>query len=207
MSDRYRVYGYRWVVLAVFMLVNLAMQMLWISYAPITSQASRYYGVSSLAIGALAMSFMITFIPLSLPAAWAIDTRGIRLAVGFGVVLMAVFGVARGLVGANYTLVLLTTIGIAVGQPLLMDSWTKVAAELVRAGRACDSGRPDHARQHARHRAWYGPHAGPGQCDVDRERPARLRSVRGRGGGARSSRWRASGPRRRRVPRAWTSAP
>ena len=80
-----------------------------------------------LAIGALSMSFMITFIPLSLPAAWAIDTRGIRLAVGFGVVLMAVFGVARGLVGANYTLVLLTTIGIAVGQPFLMDSWTKVA--------------------------------------------------------------------------------
>ncbi len=40
-------YGYRWVVLAVFMLVNVAIQMLWISYAPITSQAARYYGVST----------------------------------------------------------------------------------------------------------------------------------------------------------------
>lgn len=128
MNDRYRVYGYRWVVLAVFMLVNLMIQLLWISYAPITSLASGYYGVSELAIGALAMSFMIAFIPLALPAAWLIDTRGFRLAVGFGVVLMAVFGIARGLAGTNYTLVLLSTIGIAVGQPFLLDAWTKVPA-------------------------------------------------------------------------------
>jgi MFS family permease len=127
-TGAYRVYGYRWVVLAVFMLVNLAIQMLWISYAPITSLASKYYGVSSLAIGILAMTFMIAFIPLSLPAAWVIDTRGFRLAVGFGVVLMAVFGVARGLAGANYTLVLLSTIGIAIAQPFLLDAWTKVPA-------------------------------------------------------------------------------
>ena len=128
MNESYRVYGYRWVVLAVFMLANLAIQMLWISYAPITSQAARYYGVSSLAIGVLAMTFMIAFIPLSLPAAWVIDTRGFRLAVGFGVVLMAVFGVARGLAGTNYTLVLLCTIGLAVAQPFLLDAWTKVPA-------------------------------------------------------------------------------
>jgi MFS family permease len=127
-NDGYRVYGYRWVVLGVFMLVNLTIQMLWISYAPITSLSSKYYGVSELAIGILAMTFMIAFIPLSLPAAWVIDTRGFRLAVGFGVVMMSVFGVARGLVGTNYTLVLLSTIGIAVAQPFLLDAWTKVPA-------------------------------------------------------------------------------
>jgi len=127
-SSEYRVYGYRWVVLAVFMLVNVTIQMLWISYAPITSLAAKYYSVSDLWIGLLAMTFMIAFIPLSLPAAWVIDTRGFRIAVGFGVVMMAVFGIARGLVGTNFTLVLLTTIGIAVAQPFLLDSWTKVPA-------------------------------------------------------------------------------
>ena len=127
-AGHYRVYGYRWVVLAVFMLVNVSIQMLWISYAPITSLAAEYYGVSDLAIGVLAMSFMIAFIPLSLPAAWVIDTRGFRVAVGFGVVMMAVFGIARGLVGTNYTLVLLSTVGIAIAQPFLLDAWTKVPA-------------------------------------------------------------------------------
>jgi hypothetical protein len=71
---------------------------------------------------------MIAFIPLSLPAAWVIDTRGFRYAVGLGVVLMAVFGIARGLVGANYALALLSTVGIAVAQPFLLDAWTKVPA-------------------------------------------------------------------------------
>jgi hypothetical protein len=110
----YRVYGYRWVVLAVFMLVNFTIQILWIGYAPITTQATKYYGVSDLKIGILAMSFMIVFIPVSLPAAWVIDTKGIRLAVGFGSMLMGVCGIARGLAGSNYTLVLLFTIGIAI---------------------------------------------------------------------------------------------
>ena len=133
-SAQYRVYGYRWVVLAVFMLVNLTMQMLWIAYAPITSMASDYYGVSELWIGLLAMSFMIAFIPLSLPASWLIDTRGFRTAVGLGVVLMGVFGIARGLAGSNYALVLLSTIGIAVAQPFLLNSWTTVSANWFPAG-------------------------------------------------------------------------
>jgi MFS family permease len=129
MNDQtYRVYGYRWVVLGVFMLVNLAVQMLWITYAPITGPAAQFYGVTDLKIGTLAMSFMLTYIVLSFPASWVIDTYGFRIAVSIGAVFMAVFSIARGLVGANYTLVLACSIGIAIGQPFLMNSWTKVPA-------------------------------------------------------------------------------
>ncbi len=127
-SQGYRVYGYRWVVLAAVMFVNLTIQMLWIAFAPITSLASSYYGVSDLAIGFLAMSFMIVFVVVSLPAAWVIDTRGFRVAVGFGSVLAAAGGVLRGLAGADYTLVLLATIAIAVAQPFLLNAWTKMPA-------------------------------------------------------------------------------
>jgi hypothetical protein len=67
MSDQYRVYGYRWVVLAVFMFINLTIQMLWIGYAPITGLAAAFYGVTDLQIGFLAMSFMIAFIPMKDP--------------------------------------------------------------------------------------------------------------------------------------------
>jgi MFS family permease len=41
---------------------------------------------------------------------------------------MGVLGVARGLAGANYSLVLLSTIGIAAAQPFLLNAWTKVPA-------------------------------------------------------------------------------
>jgi MFS family permease len=74
------------------------------------------------------MSFMIAFIPLSIPVAWAIDTYGFRSTVSIGAVLMGIFGITRGLAGANYLLVLLSTIGIAIAQPFLLNAWTKVPA-------------------------------------------------------------------------------
>ncbi|MDP2975456.1 MAG: hypothetical protein Q8N45_04495, partial [Anaerolineales bacterium] len=101
MTDQYKLYPYRWVVLAVFMFINLTIQTLWIAYAPITGPAAEYYGVTDLQIGLLAMSFMITFIPLSIPVSWVIDTYGFRLAVSIGCVLMSIFGILRGLAGAN----------------------------------------------------------------------------------------------------------
>jgi MFS family permease len=128
MTNKYKLYGYRWVVLAVFMFINLTIQMLWITYAPITGPAAEFYGVTDLQIGLLAMSFMIAFIPLSIPVSWVIDTYGFRLAVSIGAVLMGVFGLLRGFAGANYTLVLLSTIGIAAAQPFLLNAWTKVPA-------------------------------------------------------------------------------
>jgi len=125
----YRLYGYRWVVLAVFMFINLTIQILWITYAPITGIAASFYGVTDLKIGLLAMTFMMAFIPLSLPVSWAIDTYGFHKTVGIGAALMGVFGILRGLVGANYTMVLISTIGIAVAQPFLLNAWTKVPAQ------------------------------------------------------------------------------
>ncbi len=127
-SQEFRLYGYRWVVLAVFMFINITIQILWISYAPITGDAAKFYGVTDLKIGLFAMTFMIAFIPLSIPVSWVIDTYGFRIAVGIGAVLMAIFGLLRGLAGSSYTLVLLSTIGLAVAQPFLLNAWTKMPA-------------------------------------------------------------------------------
>ncbi len=124
----YRLYPFRWVVLGVFMFINLTIQILWISYAPITGLAADFYGVTDFKVGLLAMTFMIVFIPLSIPVSWAIDTIGFRRAVSLGAVLMGVFGVLRGLAGDNYNWVLISTIGIAAAQPFLLNAWTKVAA-------------------------------------------------------------------------------
>jgi len=125
----FRLYPYRWVVLGVFMFINLTIQILWISYAPITGLAASYYGVTDLQIGFLAMLFMIAFIPLSIPVSWASDTYGFRLTVSIGAVLMGIFGVLRGLAGTDYTMVIISTIGIAAAQPFLLNAWTKVPAQ------------------------------------------------------------------------------
>ncbi len=127
-QNQFKLYPYRWVVLAVFMFVNLTIQMLWISYAPITIFASDFYGVTDTKIGLLSMVFMIAYIPLSIPVSWGIDTYGFKPLVSIGAILMSIFGILRGFAGANYQLVLFSTIGIAIAQPFLLNAWTKIPA-------------------------------------------------------------------------------
>jgi MFS family permease len=127
-EGRFKAYGYRWVVLLAFGLIACLNQVLWITFAPITSAAASFYHTSDLMIGLLSMSFMIVFIFLALPSAYAIDTWGFRTAVGLGAVLTAFFGLMRGLFASNFTIVFLSQIGIAAGQPLVISAITKVAA-------------------------------------------------------------------------------
>ena len=128
MAVEVRASGYRWVVLAAFMAVNLTIQTLWISYAPVSSAATRYYGVSEVAVGALAMTFMAVYLPLSLPASLLIDRRGLRAAAGFGALLAGISGVLRGLVGPHYALALVCTVGAAAAQPFLLNAWTTLSS-------------------------------------------------------------------------------
>jgi MFS family permease len=124
----FKVYGYRWVVLSVYMLIISVNQLLWITFAPITNEAVLHYGVSDLKIGILSMCFMIVYLLVSIPASWIIDTYGIRTGIGIGAVFTGLFGLLRGVVSANYGLLLTAQIGIAIGQPFLLNAITKVAA-------------------------------------------------------------------------------
>lgn len=127
-TSKFKVYKYRWLMLAVYMLIVAMNQLLWITFAPITAAASGYYGVSDLQIGILSMSFMIVYILVSFPASWIIDSYGIRIGVGIGAVLTGGFGLMRGFVGPDYQLLLVAQIGIAVGQPFVLNAITKLAA-------------------------------------------------------------------------------
>ena len=123
-----KAYGYRWLVLLAFVPIASMTQVLWITFAPITGAAARFYHTSDLMIGLLSMSFMVVYVLIALPSAWVIDTWGFRAAVGIGAVLTAVFGLTRGLFASNFTIVFLSQIGIAIGQPFVIGAITKIAA-------------------------------------------------------------------------------
>ena len=124
----FKVYGYRWVILLAFMGVIAVNQLLWITFAAVTTQAVQFYAVSDLAIGLLSLSFMAVYILVSFPASWIIDTYGLRAGVGIGAALTGVFGIVRGLGANHYGWVLAAQIGIAVGQPFVLNAVTTVAA-------------------------------------------------------------------------------
>lgn len=101
-SENFKVYNYRWIVLAVYMFIVAVNQLLWITFAPITSAATVFYHVSDIQIGMLSMCFMLVFLVASIPASWIINTYGIRIGVGIGALLTGVFGLSRAYAGSNF---------------------------------------------------------------------------------------------------------
>jgi MFS family permease len=124
-----KTYGYRWVVLAVWMFVNILMQALWICYSPVSSQAAQMWGVSEFWVGFLAMSFMYVYIVMSLPASWVIEKYGFTFAVGVSGAVMGVAALLKGIFALNYTIVLTCQVLMAIVQPLMVNSGTKLAAK------------------------------------------------------------------------------
>jgi cyanate permease len=127
-KSEFKVYGSRWIILSVYMLLVAVNQLLWITFAPITGDATIYYGVSDLKIGILSMCFMIVYIVVSIPASWIIDKYGIRIGVGIGALFTGIFGMVRGFAGTDYNWLLIAQVGIAVGQPFILNAITKLAA-------------------------------------------------------------------------------
>ncbi len=127
-TENFRIYRYRWVILSVFMFAVAVNQLLWITFAPITGSAAKFYMVSDLRIGLLSMVFMFVYIFVSIPASWVIDTYGIRVAVGTGAVFTGVFGLVRGVMADSFTWVFIAQTGIAIGQPFLLNAMTTIAA-------------------------------------------------------------------------------
>ncbi|KAK3923194.1 putative MFS-type transporter [Frankliniella fusca] len=83
-----RVLRRRWVMLALFSVTSMANAAHWIMYAIIANIATRYYGVSDMAINWTSIVFMAAYVPLVFPASWIIERQGLRVAVLLGCSLM-----------------------------------------------------------------------------------------------------------------------
>lgn len=126
-TKKVTVYGYRWVVLAVFALINLVVQLQWLTFAPIAEIAQATYHATKLQIDLLSLVYMVLFVIFSVPASYVIDTYGLRVGVGIGAALVIVSGLVKGLFADSYALVFAAQIGLSIAQPFVMNATTKVA--------------------------------------------------------------------------------
>lgn len=120
--------SYRWVILLCMVPICAITQIFWLTFASISDYAAEYYHVSSFAIALLSMSYMITYIVLSIPVSIFVDKKGVRASLLVGALLTAVFGTMRALVSSNFYLVVIAQFGLAVAQPFIVNNTTKIAA-------------------------------------------------------------------------------
>ena len=123
-----QVYGYRWIVLLLFFLVNVISNILWTTYAPVTTHAMEFYGVDEFLVIFISLVFLIVYIPITFLATWLIDKYEFKIGASIGAILMGVFGFLRFIAGNNYILALIFSIGIAIAQPFLLNTITKLSA-------------------------------------------------------------------------------
>ncbi len=128
MDGKNNVSTYRWIILLAILPIIISTEMMWLTLAPISSLATKFYHVNSLSIDMLSVSYMIMFILFSIPASWVVDKFGYRYSLITGALLTAVFGVVRAIYARNFTVVLIAQFIIAIGQPFLLNISTKVPA-------------------------------------------------------------------------------
>ena len=126
--EEVKVYRYRWIELILFMIVNIIIQILWISFATVTNAAELFYNVDEMSIYLLSMVFMIVYIPITFLASWILEKYDFKFGTVIGALFTGIFGFLRIFTAANYILVLIFQIGIAIGQPFLLNSITKLSA-------------------------------------------------------------------------------
>ncbi len=119
--------GAGWRVVAAYGLVAAATQMLWLTYAAITTESARRYGVSVGAVGWLAEIFPLLYVVLAIPAGALLD-RWFRPSLALGGALVAAGGLVR-LGGLTFAWALVGQSLVALAQPVVMSAVAKLPGE------------------------------------------------------------------------------
>lgn len=105
--------------------------MLWLTYAAITTQTARAYGVSEGAVGWLSEIFPLMYVVLAIPAGLLLD-RWFRPVLGVGAMLVGVGGLIR-LGDLTYAWAMAGQVLVACAQPVVLSALVKLAAEYLHA--------------------------------------------------------------------------
>jgi predicted MFS family arabinose efflux permease len=120
-----------WSVIAAYALVCAATQILWLTYAAITTESARRYGVSVGAIGWLAEIFPLLYVVLAIPAGILLD-RWFRPALAAGGALVALGGLVR-LGSETFVWAMAGQVLVAIAQPVVLSAVSKLAGEYLPA--------------------------------------------------------------------------
>ncbi len=125
-----------WPVIVAYSLVCAGTQVLWLTYAAITTETARHYGVSVAAVGWLAEIFPLLYVALAIPAGILLD-RWFRPVLAAGGALVALGGLIR-LGGDTFAWAMAGQVAVAVAQPVVLSGVSKLAGEYLPVDQRAD---------------------------------------------------------------------
>ena len=117
----------RWAILASYSLLAACTQMLWLSFAAIDTDAAMALHVDAGTVGDLAIVFPFVYIVLALPTGRWLDVRFAQ-ALSAGAILTGAGALVRLVAPTSFGWQAVGMLVIAAGQPLVLNSITKMAA-------------------------------------------------------------------------------
>ncbi len=117
----------RWAILGAYALLAASTQLLWLTFAAVDTQTAKVMNVDVGTVGDLAAIFPGVYILLALPTGRWLDMR-FEQALGVGALLTGAGAVIRLVSPTSFSWQLAGQLVIAAGQPLVLNSITKVAA-------------------------------------------------------------------------------
>lgn len=125
--DKENISRNRWAVLIVYMFVAALTQLYWLNFAAIDTYLESNLNLSAMKVSYLTTVFPLLFVLLSIPAGIIIDNKGYKFGVGIGTIFTGAFALVRLINPTSYTVLLISQIGISMGQPFVLNGITKLA--------------------------------------------------------------------------------
>jgi MFS family permease len=122
----YKSYRYRWVVLAIYMYISALTQLYWLNFAAIETFIEERFTITASSVMWFTLVFPLVQVLLSMPAGMLIDRKGFKYGVGIGALFTGVFAMLRLVNTDSFTVLLISQIGIAIGQPFVLNGVTKL---------------------------------------------------------------------------------
>jgi MFS family permease len=125
-TGEYKSYKYRWVVLAVYMYIAALTQLYWLNFAAIETFIEERFSIPASSVMWFTLVFPLVQVLLSMPAGMVIDRKGFKYGVGIGALFTGVFAMLRLMNTDSFSVLLISQIGIAIGQPFVLNGVTKL---------------------------------------------------------------------------------
>jgi MFS family permease len=122
----YRSYRYRWIVLAVYMYISALTQLYWLNFAAIDTFVEEHFSITASSVMWFTLVFPLVYVLLSMPAGMLIDRKGFKYGVSIGALFTGIFAMVRLINTDSFTVLLISQIGIAIGQPFVLNGVTKL---------------------------------------------------------------------------------